>query len=55
MTVIYLTEYICRRYAVTFDNDGCVRMQSFEGIPKYEKNILCVKPLRTILGESEFF
>ena len=29
------------------------RVQKFEDIPDYEKNILCVKPLRTILGKSE--
>ena len=53
MTIIYLTEYNCRRYAVTFENNGCVRVQKFEEIPDYEKNILCIKPLRTILGKSE--
>ena len=49
-----MTEYKCRRYAVTFENDGCVRIQSFEDIPNFEKNLLCVKPLRAILGKSEF-
>ena len=53
MTAIYLKEYICRRYAIPFENDGCVRVQKFEDISDYEKNILCEKPLRTILGESE--
>ena len=53
MTVMYLTEYNCKRYAETFENDGCVRVQKFEDILDYEKNILCVKPLRTILGKSE--
>ena len=53
MTVIYLTEYKCTRYAVSFESDGCVRVQNFEDIPDYEKNILSVKPLRTFLGKSE--
>ena len=53
MTVIYLTENNCRRYVVTFENCGCVRIQSFEDILEYEKNILCVKLLRTNLGYSE--
>ena len=53
MTVLYLTEYNSRRNAVTFENDDCVRVQKFEDNPDYEKNILCVKPLRTILGKSE--
>ena len=49
MTVIYLTEYNCRRYAVTFENNGCVRAHTIEDIPVFERNILCVKPLRMIL------
>ena len=53
MTVIYLTEKSCWRYAVTFENNGCVRRQSFEDIPNHGKTILCVKPLRKILGKSE--
>ena len=53
MTVTYLTEYNCTRYAATFENNGCIRVQKFEDIPDYEKNIFCVKPLRTILGKSE--
>ena len=40
MTAIYLTEYNCRRDAVTFGNDGCVREQKFEDIPDLEKNTL---------------
>ena len=53
MTVIYSTEYNCTRYAATFEVIGSVRVQKFEDIPDYEKNILCVKPLRTNLGKSE--
>ena len=30
MNVIYLTENICRRYAVAFENIGCVKVQKFE-------------------------
>ena len=53
MTVIYLTKYNYRRYAVTFENNDCVRVQKIGDIPQYEKNILCVKPLKMILGKSE--
>ena len=53
MTVIYLTEYNFMRYAITFETNGCARVQKFEDIPDYEKNIICVKPLRTILVKSE--
>ena len=50
---MYLTEFICTRYAVTFGNNGCVRIKKFEDIPDYEKNILRVKPLRTVVRKSE--
>ena len=40
MTVIYLTEYNTRCYGVTLQNDGCVKVQKFEDIPEYERNIL---------------
>ena len=53
MTVIYLEEYSCNIYAVTFENIGCVRVQKFKDILHYEKNILCVKPLGMVLGKSE--
>ena len=53
MAVIYQTEYNCRRYAVTFENNGCVRAQKIEDIPVFERNILCVKPLRMILCKNE--
>ena len=52
MTVIFLTEHNCRRYAVTFENNGCVRVQKFKDIPDYEKNIWRVKPLRMSLGKN---
>ena len=44
MTIIYLTEDNCSRYAVTFEKIGCVGVQKFEDIPDYQKNIICVKP-----------
>ena len=53
MTVIISTKNNCRRYAVTFGNNSCVRVQKFEDFPDFETNILCVKPLRTVLGTSQ--
>ena len=53
MTVIDLTDYNTTCYGVTFQKNGCVRVQKFEDIPDDEKNILCVKPLGTILSKSE--
>ena len=48
-----MTEYNCRRYAVTFENSGYVRVQKFKDVPDFEKNFLCVKPSRMILGNSK--
>ena len=53
MTVIDLTENNCTRYAVTFENNGCVTVQKFEDNSDYEKNKLCVKLFGTILVKSE--
>ena len=55
MTVLYLTDYNCRRYAVTFENNGCVKIQKFEDISNDENKKLYVKPLRTFLGKKKFF
>ena len=30
-----MAEYKCRSYAVTFENDSCVRVQKFEDILDY--------------------
>ena len=54
MTVLYLTDYNCRRYAVTFEKIGSFKIQKFEDISNDEKK-LYVKPLRTFLGKSEVF
>ena len=54
MTVIYLTEYNCKCYGVTFENNGCVKVQKTKDISKYETSVLCVKALKTFLGKSEF-
>ena len=50
---MYLLEYNTTCYGVTFQNNVCIKIQKTEGNPEYEKNISCVKPLRTILGKSE--
>ena len=53
MTVICLTENNCKCCGLTFENTGCVKVQKFKNISKYETNIFCVKPLKTFLGKSE--
>ena len=54
MTIIYLTEYNCKCYGVTFENNGCVKVQKIRDISNYETNILRVKPLKPFLGKSDF-
>ena len=40
MTGIFLTDYNCRRNAVTFENNGCVNVQKFEDTLDDENNLL---------------
>ena len=54
MTVIYLTEYNCKCYAVTFEVNGCLKVQKNIDRSKYETNILRVKLWKIFLGKSEF-
>ena len=42
MTFIYLTEFIPRCYGVTFQNNGCIKVQKFGDISTDENNILHV-------------
>ena len=53
MTVIYLTDYNTRCYAVTFKNNDFVKVQKFEDY-SIDKNIIyCVKPMRIFLGKNQ--
>ena len=54
MTVIYLTEYNCICYEVTFENSGFVKVQKIEDITNFETNKIRGKHLKTFLGKSEF-
>ena len=38
---------------MTFQTDWCIKVQKFEKISDDEKNIFCLKALRTFLGKSE--
>ena len=53
MTVIYLTEYNTKCYAVTFKNNGCIEVQKIEDISKDENILYEVNPLETFLGKSQ--
>ena len=53
MTIIYVTENNCECYGVTFQNNGCVKVQKFEDISKDENVIYFVKPIKIFLGKSQ--
>ena len=53
MTVIYLTEYDTKCYGVTFQQNGCIKVQKFDDIPDDENNIYSVKPSGTVSSKSE--
>ena len=55
MIVIYLSECNTICYRVTFQNNGCVKVQKFKEISNHENFIFCVKPLEIFFGEGEVF
>ena len=53
MTIIYVTEYNTKIYAVTLQNKGWVTVQKLQGVSE-DKNILYkVNPTETFLGKSQ--
>ena len=53
MTIIYLTEYKTKRYGVTFQNYGYVKVQKFEDISEDKNIIYEVNPMETFVGKSQ--
>ena len=54
MTVLYITENICKCYAVTFQNNGFVQVQQFEDVSESDKNIIySINPMKSFLGKSQ--
>ena len=53
MTIIYITEINTKRYGVTFQNNGCVKVQKVEDISNDENIIYSVQPMRIFLGKSQ--
>ena len=53
MTVLYITEDNCKCYAVTFQNNGWVKVQKFEDESLDENIIYTINPLETFLGKSQ--
>ena len=53
MTIIYITEKNTKRYEVTFQNNGYVKVQKFEDISEDKIIIYKVNPMETFLGKSQ--
>ena len=53
MTILYITEYDCKFYGVTFKIIGCIKVQNFEDISNDENTVYSVKPTRTFLDKSQ--
>ena len=45
MIVVFFTEQNTRCYGVSFQNNGCIKVQRLEDISNHENNIFCRKPL----------
>ena len=53
MTIIYVTENNCQPYAVTFRNNGWVRVQKLEDVSSDKNIIYEVNPIETFIGKSK--
>ena len=53
MTNIYNTENNTKCYGVTYQNNGCVKVQKFEDISEDKNIIYKVMPMETFLGKSQ--
>ena len=52
MTIIYVAENKCQCLAVTFRNNGLIRVQNLRHISEDENVIYEVNPVETFLGKS---
>ena len=53
MTIIYVVENNCNQLAVTFKNNGVVKIQNLEDISKDENIIYQVIPIDSFIGKSQ--
>ena len=53
MTIIYLTEYNTKCYAVTFQNKGWNKVQKIKDVSNYKNIIYELNPMETFLGKSQ--
>ena len=53
MTIRYLTENNTKWYAVTFRNNGWIKVQKFKDVSDDKKFIYEVNPMETFIGKSQ--
>ena len=53
MTIIYVAENNCQCLAVTFKNNGMIRVQKLEDVSDDKNIIYEVSPIETFVGESQ--
>ena len=53
MTIIYVVENNCLQLAVTFKNNGVVKIQKLEDVSKNENIIYEVIPFESFIGRSQ--
>ena len=53
MTIIYIVENNCKRLAVTFKNNGIVKVKKLEDVSKDENIIYEVNPFESFIGKSQ--
>ena len=53
MTVLFFADYNIECSGVTFENNGCIKVQKFDNISGREYNIKYLIPLKTILCKRE--
>ena len=53
MTIIYITENNCKCYAVTFKNNGWIKVQKFKDVSNDKNFIYKVNPMEIFVGKSQ--
>ena len=53
MTIIYITENIIKCLAVTFKNNGLVKVQKFQDVSDDKNIIYEVNPMKSFIGKSQ--
>ena len=53
MNIIYVAEHNCNCLAVTFRNNGMVRVQKLENVLDDDNIIYEVNPMQSFIGKSE--